>query len=116
MEDRIMRKILSVTAALALVAGGAAAHHGWGSYDASKVVTLEGPVIGSRYEFPHGEIVLEGEGKKWQVVLAPPSRLQARDVVREDIEVGKRVKAEGYPSTVRDNEMRAERLTIAGRV
>jgi Family of unknown function (DUF6152) len=103
-------------AAAALLAGTAAAHHGWGSYDPSKVVTLEGPVLESRYEFPHGEIVMEGQGKRWNVVLAPPSRLALRGVERDDIAVGKRLKAEGYPSKVVDNEMRAERLTIAGRV
>ena len=35
---------------------------------------------------------------------------------REDVEVGKRIKAEGYPSTVRQNEMRAERVTVGSRV
>ena len=111
-----MHRLLVCAAALALAAGTAAAHHGWGSYDASKVVVLDGPILESAYEFPHGEVVMEGEGKKWQVVLAPPSRLSSRGVTREDIAVGQRIKAEGYPSTVNENEMRAERLTIAGRV
>ena len=111
-----MRLVFAYAAALTLAAGTAAAHHGWGSYDASKVIVLDGPVLESAYEFPHGEIVLEGEGKKWHVVLAPPSRLSARGVTREDIAVGKRVKAEGYPSTAVADEMRAERLTIDGRV
>jgi hypothetical protein len=103
-------------AAAALVAGAAAAHHGWGSYDSTKVIVLEGPILQSSYEFPHGEIVIEGHGKRWQVVLAPPSRMQARGLAREDIAVGKRIKAEGYASTVKVDEMRAERVTIAGRV
>src|ERR1700693_6660979 len=89
-------------AAAALLTGTAAAHHGWGSYDPSKVITLEGPVLELRYEFPHGEIVMEGQGKRWNVVLAPPSRLSIRGVERADIAVGKRLKAEGYPSHVGD--------------
>ncbi len=115
-----MRTYLSagviLAGAAALVAGTAAAHHGWGSYDPSKVITLEGPVLESRYEFPHGELVMEGQGKRWNVVLAPPSRMSTRGVERGDIAVGKRLKAEGYPSKSVDNEMRAERLTIGGRV
>lgn len=99
-----------------LVAGGAAAHHGWGSYDAGKTIVLEGPVLKSSYEFPHGEVVIELNGVQWTATLAPPTRMQSRGLTREDIAVGKRIKAEGYPSTARQNEMRAERVTVGSRV
>jgi hypothetical protein len=99
-----------------LAAGAAAAHHGWGSYDASKTIVLDGPVLQSSYEFPHGEAVIELNGVRWTATLAPPSRMQSRGLAREDIAVGKRIKAEGYPSTARQNEMRAERVTVDGRV
>jgi hypothetical protein len=99
-----------------LAAGVAAAHHGWGSYDASKTIVLEGPILQSAYEFPHGEMVVELNGVRWTATLAPPSRMQSRGLTREDIAVGKRIKAEGYPSTVRANEMRAERVTVGSRV
>lgn len=99
-----------------LIAGAAAAHHGWGTYDASKMIVLEGPVLRSSYEFPHGEVELEGQDGRWTVTLAPPSRMQTRGLSREDLAIGNRVKAEGYPSTVRKNEMRAERVTVGTRV
>jgi hypothetical protein len=73
-------------------------------------------VLESKYEFPHGQIVLEGEGKRWTVILAPPSRMGARGLKCEDVAIGKKVKAEGYPSKVTDAEMRAERVTVEGRV
>jgi hypothetical protein len=112
-----MRLIWSgIGAAALLVAGGAAAHHGWGSYDASKTIVLDGPILESAYEFPHGEVVIEREGVRWTATLAPPSRMQSRGLAREDIAVGKRIKAEGYPSTMRQNEMRAERVTVGSRV
>lgn len=111
-----MRSLTIGIAAAALTAGAALAHHGWGSYDPNRVVVLEGPVLESKYEFPHGEIVLEGQGKRWQVILAPSSRMAARSLNAADIAVGKRVKAEGYPSKAVDNEMRAERVTVDGRV
>lgn len=40
------------------VAGAAAAHHGWGSYDASKPVTVTGPILTSSYENPHATITV----------------------------------------------------------
>jgi len=111
---RILPGTIAVAALLA--AGAAAAHHGWGSYDASKTVILEGPILQSSYEFPHGEVVIELNGVRWTATLAPPSRMQTRGLARGDVEVGKRIKAEGYPSTVHQNEMRAERVTVGTRV
>lgn len=111
---RTVQGVLFLSAVV--IAGSAAAHHGWGTYDASKTIVLEGPVLKSSYEFPHGEIELDGQGGRWTVTLAPPSRMQTRGLSREDIAVGRRIKAEGYPSTVRKNEMRAERVTVGNRV
>jgi len=112
-----MRMIpFAVGAAAILAAGAAVAHHGWGSYDASKTIVLDGPVLQSSYEFPHGEMVIELNGARWTATLAPPSRMQSRGLAQGDIAVGKRVKAEGYPSTARKNEMRAERVTVGNRV
>ncbi len=111
---RVLPGAIGVAAILAT--GAAAAHHGWGSYDASKTVVLDGPVLESSYEFPHGEMVIELNGERWTATLAPPSRMRSRGLAREDIAVGKRVRAEGYPSTVHKNEMRAERVTVGNRV
>jgi hypothetical protein len=107
---------LTTAAIIALAGTGAAfAHHGWGSYDANKVVTLEGPILQAAYEFPHGHVVMDGQGKRWDVVLAPPSRMSARGLPREELTVGKVVKVMGYPSKVTPTEMRAERIIIGGK-
>lgn len=112
-----MKKLSCLFAAVLLLSAGAAfAHHGWGSYDSTKVIVIDGKVLESAYEFPHGEVIMSFEGKNWTVTLAPPSRMQSRGLSREDIAVGATIKAEGYPSTVRENEMRAERVTVSGRV
>ena len=111
---RIIPGAIAVAAVLA--AGAAVAHHGWGSYDASKTIVLDGPILESSYEFPHGEAIIELNGVRWTATLAPPSRMQSRGLTREDLTVGKRIKAEGYPSTVHKNEMRAERVTVGSRV
>ena len=108
-----------VAAALAAVvftfAGPAVAHHGWSSYDAAKVIKSEGPVEVVRYQNPHGEIEITYEGKRWLVILAPPSRMQARGLPKEDLTVGTVVTVEGYPKRNGEAEMRAERITVKGK-
>ena len=99
----------------ALAAAPAAAHHGWGGYDANTVLTFEGPILVSKYENPHGEIEMMHDGKRWTCTLAPPFRMQSRGLSAEDIAVGKAVRVVGYPSRVREAEMRAERITANGK-
>jgi hypothetical protein len=105
---------LASIAALA-VAGPALAHHGWSTYEPNKVLTFEGPILQSAFEFPHGELALEAEGRRWTIVLAPPSRMRTRGLAAEDIAVGKTAKVVGYPLKSGEPEMRAERITVAGR-
>lgn len=94
--------------------GPAWAHHGWGSYDATKTLTLDGVVEKIDPDNPHGELMLKADGKVWQVILSPPARMANRGKPIADIKVGDRVVAVGYPSKVHENEMRAERITHNG--
>ncbi len=107
------RAVLGGLAALA--AAPARAHHGWGNYDAGTALAFEGPVLVSKYENPHGEVEMMHEGRRWTCTLAPPFRMQARGLPPEDIAVGKVVRVVGYPSRVRDAEMRVERIVVAGK-
>jgi hypothetical protein len=97
------------------VAGPAAAHHGWGSYDAAHPVTVTGPILTSKYENPHATLTVRGNDKVWTVVLAPTSRMNSRGALMPVVAVGKTVSAYGYPSTVEKDEMRAERITVDGK-
>lgn len=92
----------------------ALAHHGWGSYDATKTLTLDGVVEKVDPDNPHGELVLKADGKSWQVILSPPARMANRGKAIAEIKVGDRVIAVGYASKVHANEMRAERITHNG--
>ena len=59
----MLRKL---TLSLLLMAGSAAAvlaHHGWGSYDASKPITVTGPIETSKYENPHATITVKAADK-----------------------------------------------------
>jgi hypothetical protein len=100
-----------VLAGVALVSGAALAHHGWGSYDAEKVLTLDGTVEAVQPDNPHAELKLKTATKTWRVTLSPPARMASRGKPIGDIKIGDRVVAVGYPSRVNDDEIRAERIT-----
>lgn len=91
------------------------AHHGWSEYDASQLLKLTGTIQESAYEHPHGSIHLKTPAKTWIVVLAPPSRMDMRGLARESLKAGATASVEGYPNRNKPEEMRAERITIAGK-
>ena len=93
----------------------ALAHHGWSEYDVSKPLTLTGVIKESGYEHPHGHIGLVVPGKTWQVVLAPPSRMERRGLPRADLKAGAKVTVVGYANRDKPEEMRAERITVNGK-
>ena len=100
---------------LIALAGPAAAHHGWGSYDAANPVTVTGPILTSKYENPHATLTVRGSARVWTVTLAPTSRMTSRGALMQIVAVGKNISAYGYPSTVEKDEMRAERVTVDGK-
>lgn len=103
--------LLGVTGA-ALAAGPALAHHGWSGYDAETVVTLTGPVREITFGNPHCTAMVEADGKVWECVLAPLSRMTARGLPEGSIEAGDTVTVIGYQHRERTSEMRAERITV----
>lgn len=111
----IVRHAIVVAALLVLGAGAAFAHHGWSGYDSGKELTVTGTITESGYEHPHGHIRLEAPGKTWSVVLAPPSRMENRGLPRAMLKPGTRATVVGYPHRTEPEEMRAERITIAGK-
>ncbi len=95
--------------------GQAQAHHGWGGYDADKVLTFNGMIVEYKFINPHGELKLQVPEKVWMVTLAPPFRMQNRGLIEEMMKVGSTCTVVGYPSKSDPNEMRAERITVAGK-
>jgi hypothetical protein len=90
-------------------------HHGWSEYDASKALKLTGRIVESGYEHPHGHVRLETPGKTWNVVLAPPSRMERRGLDQGTLKPGGTATVEGYPNRDKPEEMRAERISIGGK-
>lgn len=96
-------------------AGGAMAHHGWGSYEPARVFTITQPVAELEWANPHVHLRVQHEGAMWEAVLAPPFRMQARGLNPDMIKTGTPVTIEGYPHRTVKTELRAERITVGGK-
>jgi len=71
--------------------------------------------VASGYEHPHGHVRLEAPGKTWNVVLAPPSRMERRGLEKGALKPGATVTVEGYPNREKGEELRAERIIVDGK-
>lgn len=110
-----MKKILISAALIMAVPTMAAAHHGWSSYDATKVLTVTGKFRTVSWTNPHGTATMDWKGKRWNVVLAPTGRMEARGLTKAMIAPGKQIKLVGYPRLDGSAEMRIERITAGGK-
>ena len=105
-------KVVALVCVVVLLFSFVPLHHGWSSYDQTKTLKFTGKILEMGYENPHGMIKLETEGKKWTVVLAPPSRMESRGLTKDMLKVGSTVTVVGYPHLKIKDEMRAERITV----
>ena len=112
-----MFKPIAVAAAVAALTlpAAALAHHGWSSYDATKVIKLTAPVTDVTWGNPHGGAKVRYQDKVWNVVLAPVARMEARGLTQAMLTAGKPVTLEGYPRKDGVAEMRIERVTADGK-
>ena len=72
-----MRRTLAIALFTLAAPVAVLAHHGWGSYDASKLVTVEGPIQTSSYTNPHATITVKAPDKTWTVTLRRPRACRA---------------------------------------
>jgi hypothetical protein len=84
----------------------------WTSFDLTRSQTYSGVVREMKWEFPLATAKIEVAGKTWDVVLAPPVRMDFRGLVQEDIQPGTAVTFQAVPSRQNPNELRAETVTI----
>ena len=110
-----MRKRSLLAAALAVPAA-AFAHHGWSSYDASKEIRLVGPFTAVSWTNPHGTAKMNWQGRSWDVILAPVSRMEARGLSEAMIAPGRRIRIVGYPRRDGTPEIRLERVIVGDKV
>jgi len=100
-----------VTAGLLTVLS-AFAHHGWGSYDADKPMTVQAVIEEVALANPHGHMMVTTGGRQWEITLAPLSRMISRGATAAVVVKGKPVKAYGYPKRDGTPEMRAEWIEV----
>ena len=110
---RIKQCLLSIS--LTLVVAVAWAHHGWSSYDANKMVKVQTALVDVKYRNPHAEVAIDYQGARWDVVLAPITRMEARGLPENALTAGKVVTIEGYPRSDGTHEIRAERIVVDGK-
>jgi hypothetical protein len=111
-----MKRLAGVFVIVALATGLLQAHHGWTGYDETKLVQQTGVIKEAGYENPHGSVKIEAADKKiWNVILAPPSRMESRGLAKDKLKVGATVTIAGYQHKQTRDEIRAERITIEGK-
>ncbi|HZV57826.1 MAG TPA: DUF6152 family protein [Sphingobium sp.] len=106
---------LLLPALLCMLPAAAGAHHGWSSYDADKTVTLTAPVSEIRWANPHGAVAVQYEGKRWEVVLAPIARMEARGLSAEMLKNAKSVTLIGQPRKDGTAELKIQRIVVDGK-
>lgn len=110
-----LRRGAAAVLSVFVVGAIALAHHGWSAYDETKPLTVDGTIKTSSYANPHGTLTFETDGKTWEVVLAPTSRMQTRGLTEAMVAPGTRARIVGYAHKQRASEMRAERITVGGK-
>jgi hypothetical protein len=116
MSDVHLARPVSLLVALALLvafASSAGAHHGWSGYH-TEMRDLTGTARSFGSTYPHGMLHLEVEGTRWEIVLAPPSRLELRGLRVDMIREGDRVTVQGFVHRQKGKELRAERVRVNG--
>ena len=111
-----MKKLSALLTIIALGTGLLYAHHGWTGYDETKLVQHTGVIKEAGYENPHGFVKIEVDKKMmWNVILAPPSRMESRGLTKDKLRAGSSVTIAGYQHKQTKDEIRAERITIDGK-
>ena len=110
-----MKRFSLLLAILVLGTGLLYAHHGWTGYDETKLIQHTGVIKEAGYENPHGFVKLEADKMVWNVILAPPSRMESRGLTKDMLKVGGTATIAGYLHKQTKDEIRAERITINGK-
>ena len=112
----LTKRMVAAAALSAMLATGAAAHHGW-SWTTGSNIELTGVVASARLGNPHGVLEVDAEGDVWTVEVGQPWRNARAGLEDSDFAVGTELTIEGEPSAdVSARRMKAERVTIAGKV
>src|SRR5687768_9836767 len=88
----------------------------WPASDRTTPLTVTGVIEETRYEkTPYGVLTLDVDRKNWTVILAPPVRMDVRDLTEPMLKPGTTVSVQGFASRRNSSELRAEIITIGKR-
>lgn len=108
-------RLLTAAIAAAALASPSVAHHGWAGYQDADF-SLTGVVEAANLGGPHGSLRLRAGRQVWDVVLAPPTRIQRAGLTAAVVRPGTTVTARGHRHrSPQQLEMKTERLVIGGR-
>lgn len=110
-----MIRTFLMAAAIVAVPAASLAHHGWSSYDETKVIKHRAPLMEVRWGNPHGSAKVRYKGATWDVILAPVSRMEARGLSEAMLGPKQTVVLHGYPRRDGTREMRIERVIAGGK-
>lgn len=108
------RAMLGSLAAIPLLIGHAAAHHGW-AWTQDETFELRGTIEEIYLGNPHAQLTVRAADGVWEVDLAPPRRTANAGFVEGVAEPGDEVTAYGHRSRDEgENRMKAERIIVNG--
>lgn len=113
-QGLLQAAVTTASIAILLTSGtpDANAHHGWSEYNSEQPMTLTGEIQQVGSEGSHTLITLGTPDKVWNIVLAPPARMESRGLSQDALQPGLTVSLVGYIHREEANEMRAERITV----
>jgi hypothetical protein len=88
--------------------------HDWPTYDLTKQQKLTGVIKEVAYRGKPPSIKIDVDKKILTVLLAPPARMEFRDLSDDKLKPGVTVSVVAYPSKQIKDELRAETITIKG--
>jgi hypothetical protein len=86
--------------------------HDWPAYDLTKQQKLTGTIKEVSYRGKPPLVKMEVDKKLWNVVMAPPPRLEFRGLSDDMLKAGMTASVVAYPSKRIKDELRAETITI----
>ena len=91
MRTRVVRRVILVGGALAVLGGAVSAHHSFAMYEMEKRVTLKGTVKAFRWINPHALIVLTVDGAPpidWSIEMSSTGNMTRHGWSRSTLSVG----------------------------
>ena len=109
------RLVLGLVALGALAVAPALAHHGW-AWAEGEQMTLQGRISKISMAPPHPMLMVEAQGKLWQVDLGNPNQTERSGFRGDTAKVGDAITALGNRHLDKAKlHMKAVRITIAGK-